>query len=191
MANMPTLGSRDPTHIRRWVDALGDGQRRAPRCTARRRDGCPCRRLRLKGSTRCAVHCVGRERDVVDNQAIPRLRQAARWNNAVGRSARRRLDKIERRRLYRAWAKDPLIPGRTIALSPRDHGLVIQHLLEEHGISLNGLCPITAAPWTPRAVDRLTWCGVHSLSGHINHYAARQRIQCILRDEAAQSRKRQ
>ncbi len=189
MAGMFTLGSRDPNHIKRWVNALCEGQRRAPRCTALRRDGCPCKRLRLKGSTRCAVHCVGRERDRVDTAAVPRLLRASGWNNAVGRLARLRLEKIERRRLYRLWAKDPTIPGQTVALSSQDYNRVCRYLLEVHGIALDGLCSATAAPWTPRAKDRLTWCGIHSLSGHIGHEAAVQRIRCILIDERAQAQK--
>ena len=191
MAVMATLGSNDPSHIAGWVRALCEGQRRAPRCTAMRRDGSPCKRLRLKGSTRCAVHCVGRERDRVDTAAVPRLIRAARWNNAVGRSARARLARIERRRLYRKWAKDPTIPGQTISLSARDRSRVCRHLLDEHAIALDGLCQATAAPWTPRAKDRLTWCAVHSLSGHIVHEAAVQRIRCILKDEQSQARNAQ
>lgn len=187
MASMKTLGSKDPAHIQRWVQALCAGQRQAPRCTALRRDGCPCRRLRLKGSARCAVHCIGRERDRVDSEAIPQLLKSAGWNNAVGRSARLRLDKIERRRLCRAWAKNPTIPGRTVELSAQDHSRVLHYLSVEHGIALDGFCPTTAARWTPRAIDRLTWCGIHSLSGHIGRDAAAQRIRCILKDEAVQA----
>lgn len=190
MAGMATLGSRDPDHIDRWVRALREGQHGAPRCTALRSDGCPCQRLRLKGSTKCAVHCIGRERDRVDAAAMPRLHRAAGWDNGVGRLARQRLEKIKRRQLNRAWAKDPTIPGSTVVLSDSDARRVRDYLLVEHGIALGGFCPATMAAWTPRAVDRLVWCGIHGLSGHVDRKAAAVRIACILRDEAAQAQKR-
>ncbi len=187
MGKMATLGSRDPLHIARWVEALHRGRRNAPRCSAVRSDGAPCQRPRMRNATRCPVHCKGTERDRADASDRERLLRQAVWDNGVGRKARQRLENIERRRLYRAWAKDPTLEGRTVILSAADEVKVGNYLLIEHGIALDGICILTGALFTPRAVDRLRWCGIHALSGHIDAAAAHQRLACILKDEVHQA----
>jgi hypothetical protein len=189
MGKMATLGSRDPEHIARWVAALAAGRDAAPRCLAPLRNGCLCQRQRMRGAKRCPVHCKGAERDRVDAEAVARLRREAKWDNAVGRHARNRLENIERRRQNRAWLKDPTIQGRTVVLSLNDERRVKHYLKTTHGIDLDNECSATGFAFTPRAVDRLLWCGVHALSGHADFAAAAKRVECIFEDEKDQMKR--
>lgn len=183
MANRAALDRRTQQRTARWIEALRAGFKKTPRCTAHRRDGQPCRLPRMRGSDRCPRHCIGKERDKIDIAALPRLLRMAAYNNAVGDSARNRLANIERRRLRRAWQKDPTIEGATIALSANDERWVRQYLLRTHDIDLSGCCSLTGHFLTPAARDRLLWCGTHALSGHISLEAAQTRVRCILADE--------
>lgn len=183
MAKRGALDQRTTQRIAKWLDALRAGFAKTPRCSAHRRDGQPCRLPRMRGSDRCPRHCVGKERDRLDLAAVPRLLRMAAYNNAVGDSARNRLANIERRRLRRAWQKDPSIEGATIALSPNDERRVRQYLVSTHGVDLSGCCSLTGRHFTPSAQDRLRWCSTHALSGHISLEAAQTRVRCILADE--------
>ena len=183
MAKQATLDRRDPDYLARWMAGLQKGFQNALRCTAKRRDGEPCRLPRMRGSNRCPRHCTGKERDKVDQAAYPRLQCTASNNSSSGDRARTRLAAIERRRLRRAWQKDPTLEGSTIALSASDEKRVDRYLMNEHSLDLSGLCALTGRPFTPSAQDRLRWCAVHALSGRISQEAAAVRVKCILTDE--------
>lgn len=183
MAKQAALDRRDPNYLARWLAGLQKGFQNAPRCAAKRRDGQPCRLPRMRGSDRCPRHCIGKERDRIDQAAYPRLLCTAGNNSSSGDRARIRLAAIERRRLRRAWQKNPTIEGSTIALSASDEKRVEQYLREEHGLTLSGVCALTERPFTPSGQDRLRWCAVHALSGRISQEAAAVRVKCILSDE--------
>ncbi len=183
MAKQAIIDRRAPDYLARWMAGLQKGFQNAPRCTAKRRDGHPCRLPRMRGADRCPRHCVGKERDRVDQSAYPRLLCIAAHNTISGQRARTRLAAIERRRLRRAWQKDPTLEGSTIVLSASDERRVKRYLKEEHGFVLSGLCALTDRPFTPSAQDRLRWCAVHALSGRISREAAAVRVKCVLTDE--------
>ena len=115
------LGSRDPEHISRWINAMAAGCRAAPRCEGVAKDGARCRGHRLHGSIFCYRHCRGAERDRIDAARLERQRRFAHSNCASEKArALKQIRNIERRRLNRLWLRNPDIEGSTLELSAPD-----------------------------------------------------------------------
>src|SRR4051794_8984697 len=137
----------DPAHVRRWMAALNEGARKAPRCGAMTKLGVPCQKLRLIGGDRCRHHVHGKQRDELDARRELRLQRIAAGgaSSCQGRrgeaDARKALFVIRRRRLLRAWRKDPTIPGSTIELTPVDEARVGKLLDEEFNIAFDRPLP--------------------------------------------------
>jgi hypothetical protein len=177
------LGSRDPAHLRRWLTALMAGRMAAPTCDGITRTGSPCRRQRLHGSRFCSYHAKGAERDRVDQLRLARQHKRALSASASERGrALQQLGDIERRLLYRAWRKDPLIEASTLELSPDDEARVREFLLRR-GLDLDAPDRVTGEPLTPRAIDRARWAAQRGISQLADERGVRRRIEDLLRDE--------
>jgi hypothetical protein len=177
------LGSRDPAHLRRWLTALMKGRMAAPACDGTTRVGSHCRRQRLHGSRFCSYHTKGAERDRIDQLRLAcQHRRALSACTADRDRARRQIANIERRLLYRAWRKNPLIEASTLELSPDDEALVREFLLRR-GLDLDAPDVVTGKPLTPWAIDRARWAAQRGLSQLADERGVRRRIEDLLRDE--------
>lgn len=174
--------AHDPDHQRRWLAAMREGIRRAPKCQAIRRNGLPCRMHALPGTTprRCLHHLRGVARDAYDLARIPKLLRQRVSGGAISRDkARQALAAIERRQLHRHWKEHPNTSGTTLVLSEIDESCVRDWLRALHGIDLDrgdhGL--------THRAVDRVRWAAALVLTGRIDEGGAATRVRLALKDD--------
>jgi hypothetical protein len=94
----------------------------------------------------------------------------------------KQLANIERRMLYRAWRKNPLIEASTLELSPGDEAHVREFLLRR-GLDLDAPDRVTGEPLTPRAIDRARWAAQRGLARLADDRGVRRRIEDLLRDE--------
>jgi hypothetical protein len=118
------LGSKDPEHVSRWLNAMWAGRRAAPKCEGVTKTGGRCCGQRLYGSVRCIHHTRGAERDRVDMARLERQRRFAHSNCASERaSALRQIRNIERRLLHRYWKINPEAEGSTLELPSSDERL--------------------------------------------------------------------
>jgi hypothetical protein len=178
------LGRKDPAHVDRWLGAMLTGWRAAPKCEAVTKQGTPCRRCRLWGSQRCAIHTRGAMRDAIDQKRLERQRRFAHSNCASERArALKQIRNIERRRLNRLWLRNPDIEGSTLELGPSDDRRAREFLLWGYSLDIDAGDPITGRPLSFRARDRARWAAFFGLSGRCDAEAVRRRIVLLLRDE--------
>lgn len=178
------LGSRDPDHIERWINAMVAGCRAAPRCEGVAKNGARCRGHRLHGSIFCYRHCRGAERDRIDAARLERQRRFAHSNCASERErALRQIRNIERRRLNRLWLRNPDIEGSTLELTRADDRRVREFLLASYNLDIDTVDTMTGRPLSFRARDRARWAALFGLSGKCDAEAVRRRIVLLLRDE--------
>ncbi|WP_293810607.1 hypothetical protein [uncultured Bosea sp.] len=174
------FASRDPAHLARWQAAVLAGRARAPRCTAIAKSGERCQLPGMKFSDpcRCHRHLHGLARDLTDERRRPWLEALSRRASrpVMSSTARKALAAIERRRLHRAWLRDPTIPGSTLLLAPDDEARVAETLLHRFGVDLNN------ETHTERARDRLKWACVRMLGG-ADPIKAGYRVNAALRDD--------
>jgi hypothetical protein len=177
------LGSKDPEHVSRWLNAMWAGRRAAPRCEGVAKDGAPCRGHRLHGSIFCFRHCRGAERDRIDMARLERQRRFAHSNCASERaSALKQIRNIERRQLNRLWLRNPDIEGSTLELTRADDRRV-RELLLSYNLDIDAVDAITGRPLSFRARDRARWAAFLCLTGKCDAEAVRRRIVLLLRDE--------
>jgi hypothetical protein len=178
------LGSRDPEHVSRWLNAMWAGRRAAPKCEGDTKTGARCCGQRLYGSIRCIHHTRGAERDRVDMARLERQRRFAHSNCASERaSALRQIRNIERRLLHRYWKINPEAEGSTLELSSSDELKARQYLRSGFGLDIEAVDGVTGKPLTPRAVDRARWAAYLGMTARCADEAARRRVASLLRDE--------
>ena len=182
MARSGNLGehfaSRDPAHIARWLEAMAAGRARRQCVAIARSTGERCRRHSLKFSDKCTIHCLGAERIAVDEKRLKWLERRRLKNFNAAQKARidASIARIGRRRLRWAWRTiDPMIPGSTIELSPRDLQRACEWLRSVAGVDPGAL--------TARALDRCTWAGALFLARRSTEESALKSVKIALRDE--------
>ncbi|UZF93017.1 hypothetical protein [Bosea sp. NBC_00550] len=174
-------------HLTRWRDALNEGRRTTPRCTAITRMGSQCRMLPLRdgrpGVHLCWHHARGAARDEIDRK---REARAIRWS--VSGNARKReqgitaLAVIHRRRAWKALKADPSAAVQILLLSDADERNVT-YWLRDHG--LDGALTETGRPITNYSRERARYAAVMSISERITAEAARRRVVSIVQWEVA------
>jgi hypothetical protein len=173
-----SLGSRDPEHIARWAAALNAGLAKR-RCTAlAKTTGQPCRKVALKFSSKCSIHCRGAERIEVDQLRPAWLRRKLRrrfFNLRERALLEAGVARIERRRLRWVWKTDPTLPGSTIALQPQD--------LARAEAWLRDIARIEPDWLTARARDRCLWAAALCLSRRYDEETAFLKVKRALQDE--------
>jgi hypothetical protein len=169
---------RDPAHIARWLAAMAAGRAKRQCITIARSTGERCRRHSLKFSDKCTIHCVGAVRIAVDEKRLEWLKRRRLKNFNATQKARidASIARIGRRRLRWAWrTMDPMLPGATIELSPRDLQRVQDWLRSAAGVDPDGL--------TARALDRCTWAAAVFLARRSTEETALKSINVALKDE--------
>jgi hypothetical protein len=173
-----------------WLAAMRAGRAAAPRCTAIKRDGHPCQRERMRGATKCEAHLQGAARDAVDLARLRRAQAALTSTNTKKRAeAERAIRVTKRRQTHRLWKLDPTYPGSTLELPANDERRVRGWLLHHHGIDLVFFRHGTGHHLSARAVDRLRYAGLMSLTNRMTADGGWRRVVVALRDDAAWWRK--
>lgn len=174
------FASRDPAHLARWQAAVLAGRARAPRCTAIAKSGQRCQLPAMKFSApcRCHRHLHGAARDETDERRRPWLEALSRRASrpVMSSTARKALAAIERRRLHRAWLRDPTIPGSTLLLAPNDEARVAEALQHRFSVDLYD------ETHTARCRDRLKWAAFRMMAG-ADPIKAGFRVNAALRDD--------
>ncbi len=164
-----TLGSRDPQHIRRWINAQNAGRAAAPKCEAvATSTGLRCQSCVRRGQNYCLRHLRGREAAAADIEITTRqlkvlgnpLIKGVAHSRAVNTMAR-----VARAEIYRVWRIDPRGPAvDLLILSDHDERRVVEWLLNRHGIRLDKDLPNSDHRPTARCRDRLRWAAWRVIS---------------------------
>ncbi len=192
-SNLPTApifrpDAESPQHIKRWMEAMqaarADNSRAAPTSS---RTASNVAIVPLVGADLCHRHLGGEAREAYDLQREPELILIAngiRRKGEVGRArALAQLACMTRRRLRRAWKRDPTIEGSTVTFEPHVERQVAAYLLKEHDLDIDDVVAETGWTLTPRARDRCLWAGYFGFTGKSDHQPRRQKDRDAVADD--------
>jgi hypothetical protein len=189
-----SLGSRDPQHIRRWVNAMHAGRVNGPKCVGVTSLGAPCQRSPMRQSCYCASHqrqSNPQDRERVERHLEQRCVDVLKFGGTpkAVREAHAGLRRIARHRLHRQWKHDPRLEGETISFSnASDRERVHAWIRDNCGVDIDRPLP-DGRMLTPRALDRCRWAGwrvVRSPTPLPDQFVtnAKNRVRVALRDDA-------